>query len=152
MTDNEIIKALECCTNEDGANCEQCTLDDLNRNDCYSIILHKHSLDLINRLKSDYEALQAIEEKEHQYCKNVCESRYKAEIKRLMLQKNLIAAENELHKMGASDLVLRHRAEAIKEFAERLKKIGYYEQGSGKFVFNVTNISIDNLVNEMCGD
>ena len=44
------------------------------------------------------------------------------------------------------------KAEAIKDFAERLKKVGFYEQGTGKFIIDISENHIDNLVKEMAGD
>ena len=74
MEDRDIIKALEhyrgfrlapYFNHKEGDEC----------------IIVDDALDLINRQKANYEALKAQEEKSHQYCKNVCEPKYKAEIK-----------------------------------------------------------------------
>ena len=46
MTDNEIIKALECCAN---GKCGECPLF---KEDCGDDIICKNALDLINRLQS----------------------------------------------------------------------------------------------------
>ena len=55
MTDNEIIKALECCTTDLERACEKCPL----RMDCItdSSTAEKHALDLINRQKAEIERL-----------------------------------------------------------------------------------------------
>lgn len=54
MTDNEIIKALECCTDELYENCNECpySTDTLS---CERLKLLEDSLDLINRLKAEIE-------------------------------------------------------------------------------------------------
>ena len=53
ITDNEIIKALECCHMVNG--CERCPL----RNDTEECeILNTYALDLIKRQKSEIEKLQ----------------------------------------------------------------------------------------------
>lgn len=57
MTDNEIIKALECCTDESYENCNECpySTDTLS---CERLKLLKDSLDLINTLKAEIERLK----------------------------------------------------------------------------------------------
>ena len=50
MTDNEIIKALECCVNNQY--CWLCVLKD-REDDCYNIL--KSAFDLINRQKAEIE-------------------------------------------------------------------------------------------------
>ena len=54
MTDNEIIKALECCTDESYENCNECpySIDTLS---CERIKLLEDSLDLINRQQAEIE-------------------------------------------------------------------------------------------------
>ena len=64
MTYDEIVEALERYIEEsDGF---------------YATDVLRQALSLINRQKENYEALKAQEEKSHQYCKNVCEPKYKA--------------------------------------------------------------------------
>ena len=71
-------------------------------------------------------------------------NRQKAEIEKLKLRNGLLTSERELHKIGASKLVLKHRAEAIKGFADELKKRYCV---ANKFIRD-----INNLVKEMVGD
>jgi hypothetical protein len=104
LSDNEIIKALECCTNEDRADCEQCPLDDLNRNDCFSLILHKHSLDLINRQKAEIERLEGEIDKQYE--------QEKADI-----LGNMSDGGTSCHWC-----IEQNRAEAIKEFADVVER------------------------------
>ena len=56
MTDNEIIKGLECCITENGDDCEHCPYGDVHyvqgSGGCCNK-LHKDTLDLINRLKRE---------------------------------------------------------------------------------------------------
>ena len=49
MTDNEIIKALECCGDERGNRCSQCPMYENGNNDYCQEDLHLLSLNLINR-------------------------------------------------------------------------------------------------------
>ena len=57
MTDNEIITALECCTDESYENCNECpySTDTLS---CERLKLLEDSLDLINSLKAEIERLK----------------------------------------------------------------------------------------------
>ena len=57
MTDNEIIKALECCTDESYENCNECpySTDTLS---CERLKLLEDSLELINRQNAEIEGLK----------------------------------------------------------------------------------------------
>ena len=57
MTDNEIIKALECCTDESYENCNECpySTDTLS---CERLKLLEDSLELINRQNAEIERLR----------------------------------------------------------------------------------------------
>ena len=137
MTDNEIIKALECCKE---AKLNQDCLDlkcpfateygcNIDKED-----LRNEALDLINRQKAEIERyLHSIKLLE----KDVEE-----------LKKGFTAAADYF----ASEYDNQIKAEAIKEFAERLKKVGTKVEGhkgfEGVFVM-ANNIQIDNLVKEM---
>ena len=56
MTNNEIIKALECCA--DGTfRCDECCYEHLKFNECTPLILND-ALDLINRQKAEIERLE----------------------------------------------------------------------------------------------
>lgn len=125
MTDNEIIKALECCRdsvrNGGWKECLRCPagsrkweLCDASRN-CIDDIMTKN-IDLLNRQKAEIEELQKYK---HDY------------------------------------YVLK--AEAIKEFAERLKEKAFtherpFEANEDRFIKLVAVKDIDNLVVEMVGD
>ena len=82
LTDEEVIKALECCINSEGCDCGNCSYN--NNDDCQ----HRSGedlLELIHRLKSENEDLKAkqkchlelIDDKNEEICKQ------KAEIERL---------------------------------------------------------------------
>nr|DAY12600.1 MAG TPA: hypothetical protein [Caudoviricetes sp.] len=61
MTDEQIIKALECCVTDDGDDCFQCPYGDIvykpGNGGCVNRC-HKDALDLINRQKAEIERLQ----------------------------------------------------------------------------------------------
>ena len=137
--------------------------------------------DEIRVLISAYENLITQEEKAHQYCKNVCEPKYKAEIERL--QKNLeeahldikeqragiesLEAENkllidrncELAEKGEKAVINfvksqnQIKAEAYKEFAERLKENKCSYDLPDYHSFDAVDIEeIDNLLKELVGE
>ena len=110
MTDNEIIKALECCTTK-GTKCSDCpAFKKVDRSDCKKYF--RGALDLINRQKAEYNNLL------EQFCILDCESgrlekvdeNQKAEIERLTKETMNMAATIETC-----------QGEAIKEFAEKWK-------------------------------
>ena len=94
MTDNEIIKALECCGELFPNPCSQCPY--LNTTPC--VQLKRDVLDLINRQKAEIEKYKA---EHHSFCVRVGKL---SKIEMMVFERH-----NEL------------KAEAIKEFAEMLK-------------------------------
>ena len=121
MTDNEIIKALECCVK--GLECKNCPANPHKGNYgyCTSLLL-KAALDLINRQKAEIERL----EKDSKRLKKV-----------------------EMQLDDAMKMYDTIKAEAYKEFADRLK-----ENSIATFSWNgvVLVEEIDNLLKEMVGD
>ena len=119
MTDNEIIKALECCSVGTFACDEQCpcfhSKSNLKINSCrFELICD--ALDFINRQQEEIEAL--------------------------------VAGQKTLQKY-----IAKAKAEAVKEFAERLKEKSFKtirNYGLTKDVVEVCDI--DNLVKEMVGE
>ena len=64
MTDNEIIKALECCVAPFGSNCRDCSLQKVNY--CEDTLL-QNTLDLINRQKAEIDGLKSEARRYKQY-------------------------------------------------------------------------------------
>lgn len=56
MTDNEIIKVLDCCTDESYENCNECPYS-IDTVSCERMKLLEDSLDLINRQQAEYNNL-----------------------------------------------------------------------------------------------
>ena len=129
MTDKEIIKALECCGKPvDENSCSECPYH------CYEEDCHKllpQAIDLINRQQAEIEELEAEIDKQYEQAK--------ADI-----LGNMADGGESCHWC-----IDEHRKNAIKEFAERLKK-EYTETFliSGDTVIEI----LDNLVEEMVGD
>ena len=57
ITDNEIIKALECCGRVKDNNCDNCPLTELQLSECTAKAATE-ALDLINRQKAEIERLR----------------------------------------------------------------------------------------------
>ena len=117
LTDKEIVKALECCKS-DTTICNECPYDKIG--ECIEKMC-ADSIDLINRLQGENE----------RWRKN-CDDLYKEMSERLKAE---LKIERRLAK-----------AEAYKEFAERVKKLPYYP--------SYTNLhkAVDNLLKELVGD
>ena len=111
LTDNEIVKALECCSKPVGENCKECPL---HLTDCLKVNIEELALDLINRLQAENEELKS--------------------------------AINGFR--GYEDKI---KAEAYKEFAERLKTIMYENyQKFDEQPYPMATISIiNNLLKEL---
>lgn len=140
MTDNEIIKAFECCSNDDdGSGCGNCPLSD--KYPYCDDALDKQIIDIINRKSAEIDRLIATEEKAHQHCRDVCEPKYKTKIAWLEKENDRLS-QSVLYHDG-------HIADAIKEFADRFKSVaGIYQKDT--YVIGVDEF--DSLVKEMVGD
>ena len=122
LTDNEIVKALECCSKPVGENCKECPL---HLTDCLKVNIEELALDLINRQKAENERLTTA-------LKEI--SNGLAEVKVLV----------------ARDLK-NAKAEAYKEFAEELhNKAMKPEEICDNFAVGCN--TIDNLLKELVGE
>lgn len=65
MTDNEIVKALECCGVDPNsgkyADCKNCPLDSLGNANCFNFVIQQHALDLIKRQQAEIESMENCE-------------------------------------------------------------------------------------------
>lgn len=109
MTDNEIIKALEC---------HKFAYDP------YMQFVVEQTLDLINRQNAEIERL--------------C-----VELDEVIIVKDLLFDE-------AKALIKKAKAEAVKEFAEKMK--GVIPEIDDTYIERIVEDYIDNLVKEMVGD
>ena len=126
MTDNEIIKALE-CYGDSYSTCAECPIKD--DNGCNEQLAN-YALDIIKRQQAEIEQL-------------------KFEIAKLLPEGCPYATQVEV----SNKLEARTKSEAIKEFAERLKEKSFKtirNYGLTKDVVEVCDI--DNLVKEMVGE
>lgn len=132
MTDNSIIKALECCSKALG--CGKCFFFGDEKCKCALI---GFALDLINRQKAEIERLKECPK---------CVYEYDGEVTEYCIQG---PCSNFKPVYVSADLSIKQiKNEAYKEFAERLKNkwFSYYSPAIDFDDF------IDNLVEEMVGD
>ncbi len=153
MTDNEIIKALSICSNENGI-CSECPYSDDYTN-CNTRIA-KDAIDLINRLQAEKSNLE-IELKAMRGAANS----YKAEIERLKeCPKCVYEYDGEITEYCVQGPCPNYKteaqikAEAYKEFAERLREHKFEIEDIPKkeIFYAVETHHIDNLLKEMAGE
>ncbi len=149
MTDNEIIKALECLSGiAKDWDCDKCPFDSAI---CTSFVAES-TLDLINRLQEEKQNLE-IELKAMRGAANS----YKDEVERL--KENLEEAVSCFNRMESlyniKNMELKvAKTEAYKEFAELLKKQKYQSSdwSHGEHPFVVEERDIDNTLDELVGE
>lgn len=131
MTDEQIIKALECCSTDVQENpCPKCAF--YNKHRCSTLMLNAAS-DIINRQKVKIKSLkQIINEQDKEVLK---------------LQNRIIFWRKNLNYQPE-----KIKSEAIKEFVEKLKRYSFVDNLSldGKETVYVDDI--DRLVKEMTED
>ena len=168
MTDNEIIKALERCSDGSGTGLVQATISLINRlqaevKDKDALLYQqgghirmlelagKEKLAEIDKLSEQFDKISEVANGLHR--ENV---RQKAEIEKLQAEvdKQYEIAEANVRAEIASGGTSCHwcenkvRAEAIKPFAKRL----LLEFPSGSFSYSHIRYKVNNLVKEMVGD
>lgn len=125
MTDNELIKALECCFEGTFKKCEECPLKSPEDELFHCLYLkQKLTLDLINRQKAEIERLNI----ELQAMRGAANS-YKTEAAKLEKQNKILSANadtafqdglNESQDLYKEQIKREVKSEAIKELAERI--------------------------------
>jgi hypothetical protein len=158
ITDAQIIKALECCLDID-ASCDDCPFRSKCDND---EILFEYVVDLINRQQADIRKLQLENEKLEIKLKGEIESSNKSRYSAMEVIKKQDAEIDELIDtlncraekiLELEDNIKSIKAEAIKEFAERLKEHAYLDSGITGFQEMVVDLSdIENIADEMVGE
>lgn len=129
MTDEQIVKGLECCVSRKG--CDAC---EFYMHDTCFVVRHKEIFDLIKRQQAEIEELKKVGNKIDSL----------GAVAALMDQKERLACfKNEWER--------EVRAEAVREFAEKLKKWKYQSSdwSHGEHPFVVEETDIDELVIEM---
>ncbi len=145
MTDNETIKALECCGHQEP--CENCPCGDWGGIDRCIHSVMQYALELINRQKAEIEALQSVNAELQESLRLAAE-----------VNKDMRAEVNGKSDKTAAILpiVADLKKEAVKEFAEKLKEAVFecdvsFGYGREHYTEAVAVIEIDRLVKEMAG-
>lgn len=165
FTDNKIIKALECCKSQECGECSRLYNDFPDSHECKVDLMEK-VYSLINCQKAEIERLNV----ELVGMRGACESykihydNAKTEIERLQKENSILSHNadtafqdglNEAQELYQEQIKSEIKGQAIKEFAERLKKVGTKVEGrkgfEGVYVM-CSNLVIDNLVKEMEGE
>ena len=156
MTDNEIIKGLECCVGAD-TYCGDCPY---NGTDCK---WERDVLDLINRQKAEVDGLKERDETAEKIIREQGGTilSLQDEVSRLndMLEHRLDESNNKTIEI----VKLHHeiqcaKAEAIKEFAERLDNASYITEyipsstGDTIKIRHITMNQVRSIMKEMVGD
>ena len=120
LTDNDVIKALECCS--EANNCGQCeyepTEHQIGTVGCCNELM-KDALDLINRLQADKQSLKYdYDNLQRQFDEIYQQFHYLSNVEIPYLYSFTEDKDKKLETIA--NILLRTKAEAYKEFAERL--------------------------------
>ena len=143
MTDEQIKKALECCgKNVLYENCGDCPYEkDFGKDHICTIKVAKDVLDLINRQQADIEDYR-------RNVKQLTETLTGGNGLRIRVDNMIVYADDLEEWLEFCD---KQKAEAIKEFAERLKE-KTYRPNPYPYIEILTKEDIDSLVKEMVGE
>lgn len=171
LTDSEIVKALECCSEEN--KCKQCPYYNKGNFKCLNYKFFKDLLDLINRLQAKVEFYKKNRDKyqdDVMYLSKQCDE-LQAENETLKgeniaLNRRAMPSSGHILKVGNALLFAENKedyditinaikAEAYKEFAERLKRkacMHNHKECSFPDIKVVCLWDIDRLLEEMVGE
>lgn len=124
MTEKDIIKALKCCSIEHA--CSKCPYKREKGCSCINGVL-KDTLDLINRQQAENEQLT----------------------EKFNCQQTVYGDLSEIIKKQSEELK-KAKSEAIKEFAERLKKHSFFDRKDQRKV--IAEVIIDHYLKRMVGE
>ena len=101
MTDEQIIKALECCGNIVDSTCKECTYHETYNASCV-VRLMRDALDLYNRQKAEIEALQFSVQQLSGFISNAKSEtikEYKEKVKAIIMDKGIypVVVKNALN-------------------------------------------------------
>ena len=166
LTDNEIIKALECCKYEYDTKCELCSYNFYSRTGCRSE-LRRNALDLINRLQADCENYKQVAENQQKVTMDrgfeikelKAELDEYAKIKttidefwEILLTLSLCKRKEKPTLEEFAEAIQEIKAEAYKEFAERLHEELRIYGIKDKFNKSVFLNVVDNAKKELVGE
>jgi hypothetical protein len=144
-TDEEVIRALECCVNGTSEACLKCTFGLTPPYPVCKTMVEKYALDLINRQRAE---IKALEMDNAQLQSDIINANQNSDhIKGLWEAEREKVEKAKQKVVNACKMLKNARAEAIKEFAERLETALLV---GGIYPVIVKN-TIHSLVKEMTG-
>lgn len=135
LKDKDVVEGLERCisTTADKA-CADCPFNKQNLCDVDQWALEKYALNLINRQKSEIERLKSANDEKFR-------------------QWDMLAEKTKTHYANLyNEAKDKLKAEAYKEFAERLKQSTVMAVMGNKIYAVATSKGVDNLLKEMVGE
>ncbi len=135
LTDEDVVEGLERCisTTTDKA-CAGCPFNKQNLCDIDQWALERYALDLIKRQKSEIERLKSANDEKFR-------------------QWDMLAEKTKTHYADLyNEAKDKLKAEAYKEFAERLKQSTVMAVMGNKIYAVATSKGVDNLLKEMVGE
>lgn len=135
LTDEDVVESLERCisTTTDKA-CAGCPFNKQNLCDIDQWVLERYALDLIKRQKSEIERLKSANDEKFR-------------------QWDMLAEKTKTHYANLyNEAKDKLKAEAYKEFAERLKQSTVMAVMGNKIYAVATSKGVDNLLKEMVGE
>lgn len=155
LTDNEIIKALECCEIAYDQDCTECPLYPDDGEIACREVLREEALDLITRQQAELENLK-VENQSLRTAGNSLKMHYEeaqAKIERLNAENMLTISERNAFRTSFYDVLKQlkiARSEAVKEFTKRLKEFMHNKfKALDEYEFEyITERDIDNFVKE----
>lgn len=135
LTDEDVVEGLERCisTTTDKA-CAGCPFNKQNLCDIDQWALERYALDLIKRQKSEIERLKSANDEKFR-------------------QWDMLAEKTQTHYADLyNEAKDKLKAEAYKEFAERLKQSTVMAVMGNKIYAVATSKGVDNLLKEMVGE
>ena len=146
MTDKEIIKALECCAEDEWCCNNNCPFFEK----CSKTLMAKSSLDIIKRQQAEYNNL--LEQFRILDCEcerlEKADENQKAEIERLKIENQSLRSAANSYKLHYNEA----RTEAVKELIERLTKEYAHYTLDFTTTVDIFFCSVKRIAKEMAGD
>jgi hypothetical protein len=158
MTDEQIIKGLECCADESVEICNECPYF-VDTFTCNQMQMRKDALDLINRQKAEIEALDFLIKESNKLVerqdKTIDRLKTLAELGNMRANDYRVMRDRALKAESEVKTLREEKAEAIKEFWSRLQGIAYrseVEWSYGEHPMLIELDDVEEIYKEMAGD
>lgn len=142
MNIDDIKKALECCSNPSINPCKDCPY---NKNDDFSYCNDKILKDTLNLITEQEKEIERLKDENKENCWKCIEAKRVTEEDYAKLQEQFAQ-----YQMASDKEIMAQKKQAVKEFAEKLKKYSYCDNDfmDGKWHRYVFVSDIDELLKE----